>query len=314
MMLVLLGAAAALVAVPGVTDRVGRRLDPREWAWLSALALGGGLALLEVALVLRAAPPALRTAGVGQLASACERLLGPLLAGGPTMGWAAGAAAVALPGSAVIVWRRGCRVRGRLAAELWLGRHRTIAGHSVIVLPAARPLAMSFEQGKGAGFIVVSDGLLAALDETRTEAVVRHEAAHLQHRHQRLLTLATLADHILGWAPPVAASAAALHLAVERWADEEAAGPEPARRRAVRDTLLALAAISPVAGVAGFANAQTVAARIVALESPPLPPALGQHVLLYVPGSVAGLVAAPALVSWGGHVHMVMTMSGRCSF
>lgn len=313
MTLALLGAALALVALPGILDRFGRRLAPREWAWLCAAALGGGLALFEVALVLRALPPLLRLAGIGWMASACERLLGPLVAGGAGVTWAAGLTAVALPTGAVVVWHRGRQVRDRVADDLWLGESRVIAGHGVVVLPLARPLALSFEQADGEQFIVVSDGLLTLLDERQAAAVIRHEAAHLRHHHQRPLTLVAIVERVLGWVRPVARSAAALHLAVERWADDEAAGPTPASRLAVRDSLLALSGLSPVVDTAGFVDARTVLARIQALEAPPARPALGAHLLLYLPGSAAGVVAAPALVSWGGHVRMIVAMAGRCA-
>lgn len=312
MMLAVVGAALVLVALPGIFERVGRRLASREWTWLCAGALAAGLALLEIGMVLRSAPPVLRAVGVGGLARACERLLGPLLTGGPTVGWAAGAAAIALAG-AVGLSRRSLRdVRRRVAAELWLGERRVVAGHPVVVLPVARPLALSFEHRRHRQVIVVSNGLLDALSPTQVAAVVRHEAAHLRYRHQRLLTLATVADRVLGWLPPVARSAAALHLAVERWADEEAARPSPAARQAVRDSLLTLAGLCPVAGVAGFADVSTLAARITALESPPPPPPVSQHVLLYLPGSAVGLVAGPALLAWGDQVRMVLAMAGRC--
>lgn len=313
MITALVGVALALVALPGITGRIGRRLGPREWAGLCAIALGGGLTLLETGLLLRGAPPALRAIGVGWLAAACERLLGPLLAGGPAVSWAAGIAALALPGAAVVVWRRGRRMRHRLAGELWLGETRKVAGHAVVVLPVGRPLALSFESARHDQVIVVSEGLFLALEPPQAEAVIRHEAAHVRFGHQRLLTLASVAERVLGWVPAVGRSAAELRLAVERWADEHAAQGPPAARRAVRDSLAALAGLSPVAGTARFADARTVAARIMALESPPPRPPFFQHALLYLPGGMASLVAGPALVGWANHLRMVLAMSGRCA-
>lgn len=311
-LLAVVGAAAALVALPGALDRFGRRLRPWEWGWLSTIGLGGGLVLLEAVLLLRAAPTLLRAGGVVWLATACERVLQPLVAGGPVVGWAAALGAVALPASAAVHWRRGRRLRARLAGDLWLGERRVIGGHPVVVLPIARPMALSFEH-HGAPSIIVSDGLLRVLDDAQVEAVVRHEAAHLRHAHQRLLTVAAVAEGVLGWLPPVARTAGAVRLAVERWADEEAAASAAGGRHAVRDSLLVLADVDPLAGVAAFTDAATIVARVAALESPSPPPLVRQHLLLYVPGSVAGAVAAPALVTWGGHVHMVLAMSGRCS-
>lgn len=312
-MLAVLVAAVVLLTLPGISVRAGRRLPPKEWTWLCVTAVGGGLVLLEAGLVLRGAPPVLRAAGVAWLAKACERMLGPLLAGGPAASWVAGAGAVAIPMASVLVLRTGRRVRRRLTAELWLGELRLIAGYAVVVLPIRRPLAFSFDLGNHQQVIVASDGLFGALGPSHSEVVLRHEAAHLRHRHQRLLALSTVAERVLGWFPGVTRSAAALNLGVERWADEDAAGSSPAGRLAVRNSLLALAGLSPVEGVAPFADAKTVAARLVALESPPLRPSFSQRAPLYLPGGAAGLAATPALLAWGSHMHMVLAMSGRCS-
>lgn len=311
-LLVVLAAAVVLLALPGALDRFGSRLSPREWAWLTTVGLGAGLALVEAVLVLRAAPTLFRAAGVEWLATACERVLRPLIAGGPVVGWAAAVAAVALPAAGAFRWQQGRRLRGRLVEDLWLGRPRVIGGHDVVVLPVERPLALSLEH-RGLRRVIVSDGLLRVLNTAQVEAVVRHEVAHLRHGHQRMLTVATLAEGALGRLPPVRRAARAARLAAERWADEEAAGGTAGGRLAVRDSLLVLAGVSPVAGAAAFADAATIAARVAALETPSPPAPVSQHLMLYVPGIVAGAVVAPALVTWGGHVHMVLAMSGRCA-
>lgn len=313
MMLALVAAAAVLIALPGLTDRLGRQLAPQEWARLCAIGLGGGLGLFELAAVLRAAPPVLRVAGVPLLAAACERMLGPLLAGGAAASWGAAVTALVLPAFAAAVWLRGRRVRCRIASDLWLGERTVIAGHDVVVLPIGRPLAVSFATTANDETVVVSVGLLERLDGQQTAAVVRHEVAHLRLRHQRLLTVAAVAEGVIGWLPPVARSASALRLAVERAADEAASSVSPGARRDVRDSLLALAGLSSVASAAAFADPRTVAARIAALDAPPARPGAGLHTLLYAPGAAAGLVGAPALVSWGGHVQMVVAMAGRCA-
>lgn len=305
-------AAVVLLALPGALDRPGRRLAPQEWAWLNAVALGGGLVLLEIVLVLLAAPTLLRAGGVEWLAEACEQVLRPLVAGGSTIGWIAGVVAVAMPAAGFASWHRSRRLRRRLTSDLWLGEQREIVGYPVVVLPISRPLAASVEHVEDQA-IVVSEGLLSLFDETHLEAVLAHEAAHLRHGHQRLLSLATVAEGALGWLPPVARTAAALRLAVERWADEDAAAAVAGGRHAVRDSLLVLAGVSPLPGAVAFSDAATVAARVLALDAPPPSPRPLHHALLYMPGTVAGAAAAPALVTWGGHFQMVLAMSGRCT-
>jgi len=204
-------------------------------------------------------------------------------------------------------------VRRRVASELWLGERTVIAGHEVVVLPIGRPFAVSFATAASDETVVVSGGLLECLDERQAAAVVRHEVAHLRLRHQRLLAVAAVVEGVVGWLPPVARSVGALHLAVERAADEEASSAAPGARHDVRESLLILAGLSSVSGVAAFADARTVAARIAALAASPAPPGAGLHTLVYTPGTAAGLVAAPALLSWGGHLRMVVAMAGRCA-
>lgn len=311
-LLVVAAAGLALLALPRAAEGLGRRLRPSEWARLCAVALTGGISLVELALLLRAAPTLLHAAGVGAVAAACGRLLGPLMVGGPIVGWASAVAAAAVPAVGLVVWHRGRQARSRVAADLWLAEDRIVGGHRVEVLPIDRPFAMSFECPGRGGVIVATEGLFGLLDAEEAAAVVRHEAAHLRHRHQRLLTLATAIRQILGWIRPIRRSAAALHLAVERWADEDAAQPSPRARRALRDSLLRLVGCPPAAGVAAIADARTVLARIEALDAaPPAPPA-PLHTLLYAPGTAIGLAATPAVASWGGQIQTVLAAAGRC--
>lgn len=312
-LLVVVGAGLALVALPGAAERFGRHLRPSEWTRLCAVALAGGLALLEMALLLRAAPTLLHAAGVGVMAAACERLIGPLMLGGPVVGWSSATASAVLPMAAAVVWHRGHTTRRRIEADLWLADRRTIDSHCVEVLPIERPFAVSFECPGRGGVIVATDGLFRLLNPDETAAVVRHEAAHLHHRHQRLLTLSTTTHHVLGWIRPVGRSASALHLAVERWADEEAAQSSPRARQALRDSLLRLVdGATPAVGVAGITDAATVVARIAALETEPPAPSASVHTLLYAPGAGIGLFVAPAVAAWGGQVQTLLAAAGRC--
>lgn len=305
-------AAFGLLVLPGVTERYGARLAPREWAWLCALALGSGIVLIEAALVLRAAPGVLDAAGVEGFAAACARVVEPLLAGGPVVTWVAAAGAVGL---AVAAGRAVCRARRgrrRLAEDLWLGGHRRIAGHDVVILPVDRPFAASFDDGTAT--IVLSDGLLDRLGADEIDAVVRHEAAHLAHRHQRLLTVAAAVEPLLGRLPGVRRSLAALHLALERGADEDAASASPDGRDTVRRGLLRLLELpAPPTGAAAFLDARTVAARVRALADPPPPATTAAHVGLYIPGLAACALVVPGLYQWGDQLRVVAAMAGSCA-
>lgn len=70
------------------------------------------------------------------------------------------------------------------------------------------------------GRVVVSTGLLTALDAHERRIVLAHEFAHLTGRHYVFLTLADLAAAANPVLRPVAA---AVHFSTERWADEHAA-------------------------------------------------------------------------------------------
>lgn len=303
-------AAAALLLLPAALNRVGRRLAPREWAWLCAIAIAAGAALVEAVLMLRAAPGVFAAVGLDAFARACSRVLGPLVAGGHGVTWAAAVAAVALPAAALAALGRARRVRRRLASDLWLGEREQIGGHPVVVLPCARPLAASFHYRERV--IVVSRGLIQLLADDELAAVVRHEAAHLEHRHQRFQAVSVAARALLGRLPGVRRSLAALELAVERWADDVASGHCEGGRDAVRRSLLHLAGFGPVTGVAAFADPSTVAARLEALSAPPPPVPAMLHRLVYVPGAVAAAAATP-LVSWAGQTTAVFALAGRCA-
>lgn len=310
-MIAALGAGFALLALPAALGRLGRRLAPVEWAWLCAVAVGGGAVVVETVLLLRATPGVLAAAGFDAFAAACSRLLGPLVTGGPAVTWAAAAAAVALPVAAVIATVRARRLRQRLAGDLWLGGEHVLAGHPVVVLPIDRPIAISFRAPEPT--IVVSQGLIARLDAEELATVVDHEAAHLAYGHQRLQAVRVAVATTLGRLPVIRRSIAALDLALERAADEAAAGPDPDRRGALRRSLLALSGLAAAPGaVAGFADAATLAARLDALDAPPAPLPPIAHRLLYVPGLATAALAAPLVADRIDRTVAVVAMAGRC--
>lgn len=309
-MIAALAAAFTLLALPAALGRVGRHLAPGEWAWLCAIAIGGGAVLIETVLVLRAAPGALAAAGFDSFAAACSRVLGPLVTGGPVVTWTAAAAAAALPAAAAVATVRARSVRQRLAGDLWLGDERDLAGQAVVVLPADRPIAVSFRAPEPV--VVVSQGLVDRLDNDELAAVVDHEAAHLAHRHQRLQVVRVAVAPTFGRLPIIRRSIAALDLALERAADEAAAGHDPNRRAALRRSLLTLTGLAPVPGVAGFADAETLAARLGALDEPPAPLAPIAHPLLYVPGLTAAALAALLVADRIDRTVAVVAMARRC--
>ncbi|MCX6521310.1 MAG: M56 family metallopeptidase [Actinobacteria bacterium] len=124
------------------------------------------------------------------------------------------------------------------------------------------------------GRIVVSAGLIQALDPHETEVVIAHEQAHAALRHDRYLLLGALVTAFL---PPLAWLSSRLTFSLERWADETAAD-RCGDRRLVAATLGKVALIDRTdrppmvgfAGAAGFAGLG-VAARVRLLLRPPVP-------------------------------------------
>jgi hypothetical protein len=194
----------------------------------------------------------------------------------------------------VAIRRRNAAALRRLRAEPWLGRHRVVDGVDVVTLPCAERVAYAVP-GRPAQ-VVVSDGLLAGLDPEEAEAVVRHERAHLRHRHHAALALAGDVEARLGWFPPARTSAAALRLAVERWADEDAGAAAASARPAVRTAQLKTVGLMPTGPVAAFTDACTVATRVRALASTPPSPRLRDRVAATGPVVAVGALALAMLM------------------
>ena len=308
---ILLASSAALLCLPALVRPLGRRAAPAEWARLCALALGLGGALLELTLVFYAAPTVLRAVGVPLLASLCERMLGPLVPGGAAAGWTAFAAAVTMPALALVGIHRARRDRRALRAEPWLGSHHLHGDHELVVLPTAHPVAVSVPGARGQ--IVISEGLADVLGPDELEAVVRHEAAHLDRGHHRYLLLVTVLEHALAFCPPIRRSTGALRVTLERWADEEAAGTSHASRQVVRRALLGVtSALVAAPNVAAFTAAETVVERLDALDDDAPRPSPLSHAMLYLPGVGLVALATLALSVWTADAQMVVAMAGTC--
>jgi hypothetical protein len=312
---VLLASGLALLTLPAVARPLGRRLHPSEWARLSLVAVAGGAVVMEVAAVLYAAPTLARSSGVPRLAELCERMLGPLVPGGPTAGWTAAGVAVTLPALAGLGWVRARRIAVRARIEPGLGHHERCGRHELVVLPTEQLVAVSVPAlgACGRDQIVVSEGMVDALGPAEFDAVIHHEVAHLRHGHHRYLAVAAAVDHAFAWFWPARLATAALRVALERWADEEAA-QAGGDRGAVRDALLAVTA-RLVAGpaVAAFSPAETIAERLDALDAEAVRPALACHALLYLPGTLLGVLVFGALSSWAHGASVVLAMACLCT-
>ncbi|WP_261568557.1 M48 family metalloprotease [Frankia gtarii] len=122
------------------------------------------------------------------------------------------------------------------------------------------------------GRIVVSTAMLRALPPDERRVLLAHEHSHLHHRHHAYTQLADLAAAAN---PLLRTSAAAVRLAVERWADEDAAATSEDRAVAVRTLAragLARAGTATMPTAALGAVHTDLAHRARALQEPPPTP------------------------------------------
>ena len=240
------------IAAAFLATSLHRRLRPDLAAKTTAIAL---------ATLLFAAVPALWLIGWSGLAHLGLR--SPLTDWSqhllPTMG---------LTGAVVGMAALGLMLVGGVRTFCLLRRHRNLRATrpaEVEILPTSAVFAFTLP-GR-AGNIVLSEGLVSALDERELQAVLAHERAHARHRHDRYLLLGSLASALLPMIRPLAQR---LEFSLERWADDDAA-LEIADRRLVA----------------------TVIARVAVAGSQPLPSALGIARLGAAARAEALLVPAP---------------------
>ncbi|MEO5877248.1 MAG: M56 family metallopeptidase [Streptosporangiaceae bacterium] len=247
-------------------ERLSRRLAPRLATWLltaSAVLLAGAWIVVLSLLVIVGL---IQIPVVARLAEVSPRLLRE---GEPP--------SVAAAVTAFVVWvvaltaagraaRR--RIRGLLAAS---EQARDLAGNGDLVIIEDDMVADAFTLPGRPGRIVVSTGMLAALDEPQRAVLLAHERAHLRSHHHRFSTAAQLAAAANPLLRPLARAVA---FTIERWADE-AASEACGDRRLVARTV---------------ANAATARARLAQRTSPGI--ALGMADDLDHAGPVPRRVAA----------------------
>ena len=311
MTLILLLSAVGALLLPVIARPLGRRLPPAEWARLCVVLLAVGAAAVEVALLVIGLTSILDLAGVHAFVDLCERMLGTALPGGAFSGLAAGVVAALLATMATRQVLRARRTRRAVRVEPTLGQHQAGDGHDLVVLPSRRLFAYGIA-GRPSQ-VVVSDGLVDTLAEEELAAVLRHEATHLRHHHERQLLVASVVEHTLGGVPLIRRSVAVLRCALERWADEEAATSD-ADRASVRSALLRVTEAMVAGEVIAFVTAATVAERIEALEAArPRSACAWWRALVYGPAAVLLAVAAASAGGLLEHVTVVHLLAGLCS-
>lgn len=255
LLLSLMLVASAAAVLPAV--RSTRR--PRAWALVLAVSLGAGFVLLEASLIHASLPFAFDMLGLDRLAAACRALGGHLFGGAAPFGAFAGVFALVIGLQAM----RGVSATVRAHSALRHGASgmpsTAIAGYETAFLPLSHRWAVAIPGGSPQ--VLLSPSLVGALRHRELDAIVRHEMAHLHHRHVRFLLLGTAVRSGLWFLPWIERATTALRLALERWADETAASSSSEDRASVRSALHKLASIAPSA-LASY--------RINALETPPM--------------------------------------------
>ncbi|MEE4495702.1 M56 family metallopeptidase [Streptomyces sp. BE230] len=250
------------VVVPAAR-RLADALAPARAVRLLA-ATGAGLALCTLlALALLVVPGAGRLSAV----AAAGEFVHPLAAPAP-------GTAVPLAAAALVLISGCAAAMTRAVRSHWGQLHRACPdrsdGQELAVLRDRRPDAYALPGRPGSpGRIVVTTGMLHALDPAEREALLAHERAHLTGRHHLYLAAAELSARCH---PALRALRTPMGYALERCADEAAAHAVGDRRVAARAigraALAARAAGEPPAprpAVALPASAGPVPRRVAAL-------------------------------------------------
>ena len=172
-----------------------------------------------------------------------------------------------LPGWLGIILVAGASAMG---LSTWTSVRRARATHrqvdsGLVVLDTEEPTA--YAVAGRPGHVVVSVGMLRALDDDERRVLLAHERAHLRRRHHRYLAVAGVAAGIVPLLVPLRDR---VRFATERWADEDAAaevGDRALVARAICRAALAQQSAQPSLALAGLG----VPARVEALLSGPAP-------------------------------------------
>ncbi|MET7860632.1 M48 family metalloprotease [Streptomyces sp. NPDC005318] len=272
--------------MPFVTVPAARRLadalSPRHAVRLLASAAIGLALCSTLALVLLVVPGATRLTAV----AAVGELVKPLAA----------APAVAVPlACAALALLAGCATAVvRSTRRHWKELHRAVeatdgSDGELAVLRDSRPDAYALPGLPGSpGRIVVTTGMLRALDPVERDALLAHERAHLAGRHHLLHAAAELAALCH---PALRSLRAPMGYALERCADEAAAA-------AIGDRRVAARAIGRAALAARAAEGAPARPRVaLAAVAGPVPRRVAALLGRTAPRPRAGRAAAAALLA-----------------
>ena len=161
-------------------------------------------------------------------------------------------------------------IRARRVLRRWRWAAEGTAGRHLWILDSDESVAYAAPVDPGC--VVVSRGLLDALEPRERQVVLAHERAHLHHRHHRYLLASELAVALVPVLRPLAVQ---ICLATERSADESAVSALGGDRRLVARTIAHAAITRSVhEGLGGAIGGGSATARVNALIGPPDTPAM----------------------------------------
>jgi len=287
----------ASLILAAISRPLARRVSPRTAApalvvaaALTAVASTWALTLLAATL-LRDSPPVMERAGVRALAVVGEPVPDAIALG----------AALALGVGAYRLVE--ARHRGRATLQALRGVCAD-AGAELVVLAAAAPHAVAVPgRSWGRGHIVVTSGMLAALDDRERQVMLAHERTHLRRGHhwqQKVVDGAAAVNPLLR---PVRATVAYL---LERDADESAAERVGSRDLAAQSlTRAALANTRPPVGRLAFEQL-AVTARVLALREDRTPRRRLVAVAVVLLGIATALAASDATLAFSRLVEQLL--------
>ena len=226
MTVLLLVCGMLAVAMPGIRPQVMLAAAPRWFVRLAVLSVGLGVSAIVGALVLSASVGAMHLLlGVGVTPVdhlAPEGALGSI---------AAAVAFVWILGRTLLLVHRAARGRRAGRVDDWLGDHQPTGDLDVVIIPTDAAVAYNIPGRRPQ--IVISEGLRNRLPSEVLSFVLDHERAHLRARDRWVTLLATALETAFVFAPGAGRTAMALRIALERAADETAAGRQLARRQRI---------------------------------------------------------------------------------
>ncbi|WP_329127080.1 M56 family metallopeptidase [Streptomyces sp. NBC_01465] len=254
----LLGSAALALAAPAAA----RRLPPRTAAWsltCAAVVAAGAWATVLTMLALTLIGQIPLIAAEGEWSPSALARATPV--DRPVAAACAGAVLACAITLTVVSWRNV-----RVLLDAWRECRALPAAGDLAVVDDPVPTAFALPGAPGR--VVVSSGMLRALDADERRALLAHERAHLRHRHHLFLLVLQLAAALNPLLRPLTRTGTYV---MERWADESAATTVGSRKlvaHAVARAALA-AKRAPTAALAAVGG--PVPQRVQALLTPPAP-------------------------------------------